>query len=67
MPDRVLGRALDTGQRFTMRADLVVIPLRASVCYPLHEAFIANLFASIPKPEENRLQRQAARAETVDG
>jgi hypothetical protein len=45
-----------------MRAQLIVIPLRDSVCDGCVEAFTANLFASFPKTEEEKMRRRAERA-----
>jgi hypothetical protein len=44
-----------------LRADLLVIPLPEPVCDQCVEAFTANLFASFPKTEEERLRREMAR------
>jgi hypothetical protein len=57
--DCVLCRHLDPWQRVTMRADLLEIPIREAVCDQCMEAFSANLFARIPKTEEERLGRRA--------
>jgi hypothetical protein len=55
----VLCRHLDPIQRAAMRAELLEIPLREPVCDQCMEAFSANLFASFPKTEEERLRRRA--------
>jgi hypothetical protein len=57
----VLCYDLDPAQRAAMRADLIVIPLRDidRICEQCLEAFTANLFASFPKTEEERLRRRA--------
>jgi hypothetical protein len=57
--DCVLCRHLDPAQRAAMRADLLLIPLRQPVRDPCMEAFSANLVASFPKTEEERLRRRA--------
>jgi hypothetical protein len=57
--DCALCRHLDPDQRSAMRADLLEIPLREPVCDHCIEAFTANLFASFPKTEEERLRRRA--------
>jgi hypothetical protein len=60
--DCVLCRDLDPGQRAAMRAKLIEVPLREHVCDQCMDAFTANLFASFPKTEEERLRRRAERA-----
>jgi hypothetical protein len=59
--DCTLCRDLDPTQRAAMRSDLIVIPLGDTdhICDPCMEAFTANLFASFPKTEEERLRRRA--------
>ncbi len=59
--DCVLCRDLDPVKRMALRADLLVIPLGDIdyICEPCTEAFTANLFASFPKTEEERLRRRA--------
>jgi hypothetical protein len=57
--DCVLCRQLGPSQRAAMRADLLQIPLNEPVCDHCTEAFCANLFARIPKTEEERLRRRA--------
>jgi hypothetical protein len=42
---------LDPIQRLTMRADLLVTPLRDPVCDHCVEAFTANLFANFEPPD----------------
>jgi hypothetical protein len=42
-----------------MRAKLIEVPLREHVCDHCMDAFTANLFASFPKTEEERLRRRA--------
>jgi hypothetical protein len=54
----VLCHDLDPTQRSSMRADLIVIPLREPVCDGCIEAFTANLFASFPKTEEEKMRRR---------
>jgi hypothetical protein len=56
--DCVLCRDLDPAQRSAMRADLIVIPLREieHICDGCMEAFTANLFASFPKTEEEKMR-----------
>jgi hypothetical protein len=58
--DCLLCRDLDPAQRAAMRADLIVIPLRdiEHICEPCMEAFTANLFASFPKTEEEKMRRR---------
>jgi hypothetical protein len=56
--DCSLCRNLDPAQRAAMRADLIVIPLRDPVCDGCVEAFTANLFASFPKTEEEKMRRR---------
>jgi chromate transport protein ChrA len=60
----VLCRDLDPAARQAMRADLLQIPLREAICDQCMEAFSANLFASFPKTEEERLRRRVERAAT---
>jgi hypothetical protein len=62
--DCTLCRDLDPVQRFTMRADLLELPLRAidRICELCLGAFTANLFAGFPKTEEERLRRRAERS-----
>jgi hypothetical protein len=57
--DCVLCRDLDAGQCAAMRAKLIEIPIREHVCDPCMDAFTANLFASFPKTEEERLSWRA--------
>jgi hypothetical protein len=59
--DCVLCRDLVASQRIAMRAELLEIPLREPVCDQCMEAFSANLLASFPKTEEERLRRRAER------
>jgi hypothetical protein len=61
--DWILCRDLDPDRRAAMRADLLEIPLRAidSICEQCLGAFWANLQASFPKTEEERLRRRAER------
>jgi hypothetical protein len=54
----VLCSGLSRDQRQAMRADLLVIPLREPVCDQCVEAFTANLFASFPKTEEEKMRRR---------
>jgi hypothetical protein len=60
--DCALCRDLSPAQRSAMRAQLIVIPLRDPVCDQCVEAFTANLFASFPKTEEEKMRRRAERA-----
>jgi hypothetical protein len=60
--DCVLCRYLTADQRLTMRADLIEIPLREPVCDQCMDAFAANLFASFPTTEEERMRRRLERA-----
>jgi hypothetical protein len=60
--DCALCRHLNPAQRATMRADLIVIPLREPVCDACVEAFTANLFAGFPKTEEEKMRRREDRA-----
>jgi hypothetical protein len=60
--DCTLCRDLDPPKRSAMRADLIVIPLREPVCDGCMEAFTANLFASFPKTEEEKMRMRAERA-----
>jgi hypothetical protein len=53
--DCVLCRHLGPGEQTAMRAELLEIP----VCDQCMEAFSANLFASFPKTEEEKLRRRA--------
>ena len=55
----VLCRDLDPDQRVAMRADLLEVPLPVdNVCDSCMEAFTANLFASFPKTEEEKMRRR---------
>jgi hypothetical protein len=55
-----LCRDLDPAQRSAMRAQLIVIPLRdiEHICDGCMEAFTANLFASFPKTDEEKMRRR---------
>lgn len=57
--DCVLCCNLDPDQRAAMRAELIEIPIREPVCDQCMEASSANLFASFPKTEEEKLRRRA--------
>jgi hypothetical protein len=56
--DCVICRDLDPAQRSTMRADLLLIPLREPVCDSCTLAFWTNLQANAPKTEEEKLRRR---------
>jgi hypothetical protein len=62
--DCVLCRRLASAQRAAMRADLLEIPLSAidNICEQCLGAFWANLQASFPKTEEEKMRRRAERA-----
>jgi hypothetical protein len=49
---------LNLAQRLAMRAQLIVIPRRDPVCDQCVEAPTANLFASFPKTEEEKMRRR---------
>jgi hypothetical protein len=57
---------LDPAQRATMRARLIVIPLREPVCDGCVEAVTANLFANFPKTEEEKMRRREEKARRRD-
>jgi hypothetical protein len=58
----VLCRDHNPNQRIAMRAGLIEIPLREPVCDECMEAFSANLLASFPKTEEEKMRRREEQA-----
>ena len=62
--DCVLCRDLDLAQRAAMRSDLLEIPLLDidHICEACLGAFWANLQASFPKTEEEKMRRRAERS-----
>jgi hypothetical protein len=64
--DCALCRDLDPVQRLAMRTDLILIPLHEPVCDQCVEAFTANLFASFPKTEEEKMRRREEMARAAN-